>query len=156
MKKLHFTKVTGVLALVIACVTLTLSGTSYADQPRKTVKAAPVAALVLPPGAPSGCTPGDFCTYNEGNGGDLCQQFNTTQNLAALCENSNESAYNYENYYANLYWGANETGAYIRMPADSYLLYMQNNTFNACPGGGTSCAGYGQAVGDNVESVYIP
>jgi hypothetical protein len=109
-----------------------------------------------PEGAPDGCVPGDFCSYNEGNGGDLCWSTTSSYaNLPAACADENDSAYNYGATAYNLYYYTGETGAYYTLGAESYLLSMSTNYFNHCPGGGTACAGYGDPVGYNVESIGI-
>lgn len=103
--------------------------------------------------APSGCNSGNFCSYNQGNGGSLCFQTNTdTAYWPVSCADQNDSAFDNSSTAINLYWGWDYSDAYFHLCANCYLLYMTQNYFNQCPGGGTSCPGYGQAMYDNVES----
>lgn len=109
---------------------------------------------VPPPPGPSGCNSGNYCSYNTGGGSDLCEQMNGTGNLSSACANKNEAGFNNRTTYGvNLYYGFGETGAYWFLAASDYLLYMADNDFNQCPGGGHSCAGWGQAMGDNLASI---
>lgn len=103
--------------------------------------------------APSGCDSGNFCSYNQGNGGALCFQSSTsTAYWPVACADQNDSAFDNSSRAIDLYWGWDYSDAYFQLCANCYLLYMTQNYFNACPGGGTSCSGYGQEMYDNVES----
>lgn len=106
-------------------------------------------------GQPEGCTPGYFCSYNSGNGGNLCFQTNYSMNFPTGCADQNDGAFNYSSVPVNLYWGFNDYGAYYVLPAGHYLLDMTQDYFDKCPSGGTSCAGYGQPMYDNVEAVLF-
>ncbi len=110
-------------------------------------------AKTPPPPAPSGCNPGYFCSYNEGNGGDLCFQKVTTGNYPTGCADANDGAFNNSSESVKIYYEFNESGAYYLLGPGDFLLYMTQNDFNQCDGGGTSCAGYGQPMGNNAESV---
>jgi hypothetical protein len=108
-----------------------------------------------PPGAPAGCPGGFFCSYNQGNGGDLCFTSRFSTNYPTGCANQNDGAYNQTSVYANLYWGPDYADAYYSLCNGCYLLYMTQNYFVNCPGGGTSCFGYDEAMGNNVASVKL-
>jgi hypothetical protein len=104
--------------------------------------------------APSGCDLYRYCTYNQGNGGDLCEQMASTGNLNSACANLNQSGFNNRTVNSvSLFWGSGETGAYYNLGPGHYLLYMNTNFYNKCPGGGTGCSGYNQRIGDNLASV---
>lgn len=111
---------------------------------------------VTPDSQPEGCTFGYYCTYNSGNGGTLCEQIDTNSNLRTGCRNENESGYN--NTYGrtvHLRWGVITTvnSTFYALGAGDYLLYMTENYFNDCPGGGETCYGWGESMGYNVASV---
>lgn len=151
MKAFTLTKMLAILAL--STVGFTLAGAGAAS-------AAPTTAVVtqssgVVPLSPNGCFTGNFCTYNQGNGGGLCEQMNATGNLSSACANKNDSAFNNSSYNVKLYYGSGETGAYYLLGPGSYLLYMSSNQFNACPGGGTDCAGYNQSMQNNVASIWM-
>lgn len=113
-------------------------------------------APLPPPSHPDNCFSGYFCSYNGTNGSGLCFQTTASVNFPPGCENMNNSVYNNDpNNIAYLSYLEDYQGAYYTLYPGHYLLYMSKNTFNQCPGGGTSCAGYGQPMNDNVESVAI-
>ena len=90
MKAFTLTKMLAILAL--STVGFTLAGAGAAS-------AAPTTAVVtqssgVVPLSPNGCFTGNFCTYNQGNGGGLCEQMNATGNLSSACANKNDSAFN--------------------------------------------------------------
>ncbi len=105
--------------------------------------------------APNGCPFGDFCAYSKQNGGDLCQSISSSSNLTTGCSQNIQSSYNYSINQNDLWFKLNYTGAYYPLGNGDYLLYMVDNTFNTCPGGGTGCVGYGDALAGDVSSVGI-
>jgi hypothetical protein len=108
---------------------------------------------VEPALAPSGCASGKFCSYNKGNGGNLC--FSTSSNVqywSAACANHNQSAYNRYQNSINLYWGGDWYGAYAVLGSGNYWLYMDKNNFNRCPPSPHACTGYNEPTGYNVAS----
>jgi hypothetical protein len=149
------------VGVIIAAVLLTATGASAATakgsgRPQAFHIPVPPNVRVMPQGAPSGCNLYRYCTYNQGNGGDLCEQMASTGNLNSACANKNDSGYNNRTLYGvNLYWGYDESGAYYYLGAGDYLLYMTENYFNQCNGGGHSCSGYGQEIGYNLASVLF-
>jgi hypothetical protein len=126
-----------------------------ADASAASAPIAPASASVPPPG-PSGCNSGSFCSYNGAGGTDLCFQTTATTNFPPGCAGENVGAFNNTSVNVELYKGSGETEAYYLLGPGDYLLTMSSNDFNHCPGGGTSCVGYGKPMGDNVNSVYIP
>jgi hypothetical protein len=80
----------------------------------------------------------------------------STGDLSSACANQNDSAFNNRSTYGvDLYWGYEEYGAYYHLAAGHYLLYMTQNYFDQCAGGGHTCSGYGQSMGYNVASVLF-
>lgn len=138
-----------VVVVAVGLIAMTLGGTrAYAS----------TTSIPLP-SAPSGCFSGYFCSYNSGNGGGLCFQTTGTIDYPPGCADRNQGAYNntghdtaFLNYY-NLYYS--NDGAYYVLNPGHYLLYMNQNKFNACWNGTTTCPGYGQPMGDNVASVIL-
>jgi hypothetical protein len=115
---------------------------------------APPKVQAVVPAAPSGCDLYHYCTYNQGNGGDLCEQMGGTGNLNSACANHNDSGFNNRTVYSvDLFWGSGETGAFYNLCHGCYLLYMTQNHYNQCKGGGHSCSGFGQQIGYNLASV---
>jgi hypothetical protein len=101
-----------------------------------------------PDGAPAGCNSGNYCSYNQGNGGDLCFQTHINQNWPNGCANQNDSGYNRNGNAIDLFWGFDQSGAWYTLYSGHYLLYMTQNYFNNC----STCGGYGQQLGYNVSS----
>jgi hypothetical protein len=141
-------------SLLVALVGI--SAASATSSTSSTTINAPTVIGPQPEGAPAGCPSGKFCSYNQTNGGDLCFTTTSTSDLTPGCANKNQSAYDNDSVNVELFYGAGETGAYYLLGAGDYLLYMDTNNFNHCVGGGTSCAGYGDTLGNDVHSVYIP
>jgi hypothetical protein len=113
-------------------------------------------AAIKPDGSPSGCPGGDFCAYSSGNGGNLCEDFSTSSNLTTNCAENIQSSFNNSSTYSDDLWlKVNYTGAYYGLGKGDYLLYMAENYFDYCPGGGTGCFGYNTAMADSVYSVGI-
>ena len=109
-------------------------------------------------GKPNGCPSGYYCSYNIGNGGDLCWTTNASANLSAGCADRNSGGFNNKpNYTANLHYCYNYDCAYYALSSGSYLLYMSTNDFNHCANNSESdkCSGDNFQIGDNLASVYF-
>jgi hypothetical protein len=104
------------------------------------------------PDGPSGCTAGDFCTYENGNGGTLCEQFDSTQNLSTTCAGDTDSSFDNSSVGVELFAGVSEGGAYYFLGASDYLLYETTNDFNQC---GVSCGDYGGEIYNHLQSVQF-
>ena len=146
-----------VVILSMALVATTL-GAARANASSPVPPSAPKASSV-PLSAPKGCFSGYFCSYNSGNGGNLCFQTTGTTDYPPGCAYENDGAYNnsvhntaFLNYYS---LSDSNAGAYYVLDAGHYLLYMTQNKFNACWNGTTSCPGYGHTMWDSVGSVII-
>jgi hypothetical protein len=140
-----------IIAPVIAIAGMASAATAAPTHPA----AAPHAGLMSPNSArqPDGCNNNNFCSYNAGNGGDLCFQTSSNKSVwPSACLDANDGAYNRNGNSINLYRGLNYTDAYFTLYSGNYLLYMSKNDFNACPNGGTNCSGYGQDMQNKVGS----
>ncbi len=147
-------RVAAIVALCSLGLVVSSNGASATSLRTKDAPSHLTSATPPPPG-PSGCNGGYFCTYNEGNGGDLCEQMNATGNLAAGCSGQNDSGFNNSSVGVSLYAGINEGGAYYYLGSSDYLLYETQNHFNQCTGGGTSCGDYGGEIYDHLQSVQF-
>lgn len=147
------------IAIAIGALTLITSGVASASKfptPAPISSASNATGNTVPPPSPNGCNQGFFCSYNKGNGGDLCFQANWSDNYPSGCADANDGAFN--NTTADdtrLHYEFGYNGAYYQLGPGHYLLYMSQNYFNACFGGGTACDGYGRVMQNNVESVYF-
>jgi hypothetical protein len=156
--RLRILKMVAVATVAVTAMALPAVAAAAATQPSSHGTTSGAIHIPAPPrvrpDVPSGCDLYHYCTYNQSNGGDLCEQLGGTGNLNSACANKNDSGYNHRTVYSvNLYWGSGETGAYYNLGPGHYLLYMTQNNYNQCNGGGHSCNGYGQEIGYNLASV---
>jgi hypothetical protein len=139
---------------------LTVSSLGVVGVGAATASAAPPSATPsgggLPPGAPTGCDSGHFCGYIYGDGGSWCFETSHTTNYPWPCWDDTDSSYNNQTVNVELFSEYNETGAFYLLGAGDYLLYMDQNNFNRCLGGGTSCENYGEQMENEVMSIYVP
>jgi Peptidase inhibitor family I36 len=110
--------------------------------------------VLLPAGAPAGCPAGDFCSYNQTNGGDLCLKYYGNVPDMENCGNTDQSVFNngYTGTYdvVFMYWGVNYIGAYTCLTQGNYWLTATDYKFNNRDS--SDDYGYGESVGSNVES----
>jgi hypothetical protein len=144
------------VALVLATTAAVLrpsaafAGVPMASTPGEGTSQTGHGGTVSPNLAPGGCNSGNFCSYNKGNGGDLCFQTNVNVPYwSENCANHNQSAYNRNINSINLYYGGDYWDAYSVLGSGNYWLYMDNNYFNRC---GTDCYGLNEPMGYNVAS----
>lgn len=142
----RMTPIVRLLTVIAGVISLGLAITSAASA--STVTSAKATTYTIAVSAPSGCNSGNYCSYNQGNGGSLCFQTHINQNWPSGCANKNDSGYNRNGNAVNLYWGPSYQDAYYTLYSGHYLLYMTQNTFNQC----STCFGYGQQLADNVMS----
>jgi hypothetical protein len=139
----------GTAAAIVS--TLALSGVASAATAAPVRPAAP--AQPTASRQPDGCNNNNFCSYNAGNGGDLCFQTSSDRSeWPAACLDHNDGAYDRNGNSVNLYWGIGYSEAYYTLFSGNYLPYMSKNKFNHCVGGGTGCAGYNEAMQNQVAS----
>jgi hypothetical protein len=144
-------------AFALSSMLVTVAGASIASASSTTTTTTTATALAPPPpSAPAGCGSGYFCSYKNGNGGNLCFSTTATSNLSPGCNTDIDSSYNNMAVNNELFYGSGESGAYYLLGAGNYLLYMSANSFNTCLGGGTSCTGYNTVMQNHVYSVYVP
>src|ERR1019366_5526174 len=108
MKSFKMSRILAVLAICTTSFTIVgVGAASAATTSSQTTNS----AGVLPPG-PSGCNPGNFCTYEQGNGGTLCEQMNSTSNLSGACIPATDSVFNNSSVNVKIYYGLGNTGAF--------------------------------------------
>jgi hypothetical protein len=129
-------------AVALLMTAVTMQPAAAAIQP-----AARSAALLS---SPNGCPSGAVCFYRRGNGGDLCGIWYGNAPTLGACANIGQSGSIFNNGQScngcqdvKLYWGSSYSGAYYCLPKGSYLLYIEQNTFNAP---NSQASGYGQTL----------
>lgn len=144
-------RLVAILALTFAGIFATSNGANAAAR-SKGVESIDLYSATPPPPGPSGCNGGNWCTYSTGGGSNLCQQFDTSQNLSSTCASTSEGAFDNSSDGVSMFAGQNDTGAYYYLAPSDYLLYEADNTFNQCTNGTMSCGDYGGAIEHHNQS----
>jgi hypothetical protein len=134
----------GALIAVAALVAVPAAGALAAP-----VSHATTSSAKAPRGNPAGCGTAHFCSYKNGNGGNIC--YNTPNSIASwstACRTVDTVYNNGAAAAVRLYWGTNYTDAWYCLGNGDYLLHMTQNTFNQ----GSGKPGYQQPMANHVKS----
>jgi Peptidase inhibitor family I36 len=114
-------------------------------------------AAAIPDGAWDNCTDGFFCEFQSTNGnnrGVFASTFDPPLDFSLWIGDSllgMESFSNRSGYITRLYYGDDQTGAWVCVPND----YSNNDPNEIKFNNGVGFHGYGQKIFDNVESGQI-
>lgn len=147
----------GLVAAFVAIAAMAMTSSTAALAATSTAASTVARAQpALPAGVPTRCPQGDFCSYNQVNGGGLCWKYSGNGPNMNNCANTDQSVFN--NGYAGtydvvfMYWGPNYEGAYTCLTQGNYWLYATDYKFNNHAPSDFLLDAYGETVASNVES----
>jgi hypothetical protein len=107
------------------------------------------ATVAIPDNHPKGCNTAHFCSYKNGNGGDICINTpNSISSWSSACRTVDSVFNNGAAAAVRLYYLTNFGGAWNCLANGHYYLNMTANTFDE----GSGKSGYQQPMANHVKS----